>query len=92
MVIEELLEDPELAEMENSDALAALYYIECVRLHIYDILSNNLNSYGYELVVTYLCIKIDSRCHAADWSQAGERSKTVGISIRRQCRLDNCSS
>ncbi len=34
VVIEELLEDPELAELENCDALAPLYHVECVGLHI----------------------------------------------------------
>jgi hypothetical protein len=34
MVIEELLEDPELAEFEKCDVLAPLYHIEGIGLHI----------------------------------------------------------
>ena len=34
VVIEELLEDPELAELENCDALSPLYHVECIGLHI----------------------------------------------------------
>ena len=34
MVIEELLEDPELAKLEKCDALAPLYHIEGIGLHI----------------------------------------------------------
>ena len=34
VVIEELLEDPELTELEKCDALAPLYHIEGIGLHI----------------------------------------------------------
>jgi hypothetical protein len=34
MVIEELLEDPELAKLEKYDALAPLYHIKGIGLHI----------------------------------------------------------
>ena len=34
VVIEELLEDPELTELEKCDALAPLYHVECIGLHI----------------------------------------------------------
>jgi len=33
LVIEKLLEDPELAELEKCDALAPLYHIEGIGLH-----------------------------------------------------------
>ena len=33
MVIEELLEDPELAELEKCDALTSLYYVEGIGLY-----------------------------------------------------------
>jgi hypothetical protein len=32
-VIEELLEDPEIAELEKCDALASLYHVEGAGLH-----------------------------------------------------------
>jgi hypothetical protein len=35
MVIEELLEDPELAKLEKDDALAPLYHIEGTDRHTY---------------------------------------------------------
>ena len=34
VVIEELLEVPELTELEKCDAIAPLYHVECVGLHI----------------------------------------------------------
>ena len=34
VVIEELLEDPELTELEKCDALAPLYHVEGTGLHI----------------------------------------------------------
>jgi hypothetical protein len=34
MVIEELLEDPELTELEKCDVLAPLYHIKVIGLHI----------------------------------------------------------
>jgi len=34
MVIEELLEDPELAKLEKCDELAPLYHVEGIGLHI----------------------------------------------------------
>ena len=35
MVIEELLKDPELAELDKCDVLAPLYHIEGIGLHIH---------------------------------------------------------
>ena len=40
VVIEELLEDPELTELEKCDALAPLYHVECVGLHICSLCSH----------------------------------------------------
>ena len=40
VVIEELLEDPELAELEKCDALAPLYHVECIGLHIRSLCSH----------------------------------------------------
>ena len=34
MIIEELLEDPELAELEKCDTLAPIYLVEGIDLHI----------------------------------------------------------